>query len=266
MDTDPAPRPPDRPALDPGRLPDHQVEVVEAAASTNALVTDQARQGGPEGLVILAEHQTAGRGRLDRSWETPPRSGLTFSVLLRPTMAPAAWPWLPLLAGYSVCSVLREAGFDATVKWPNDVLIEDRKVAGILVERVETPDGPAAIVGIGINVGMTAEELPVPEATSLAVVGEAPDRTELLGLVLDRLWGEYVAWRAGGQVAADRLATAYAEACSTIGSQVRVQLPAAEELTGTATGVDVSGRLLVRHADGTTAVSAGDVVHVRAAE
>ena len=131
---------------------------------------------------MLAEHQTAGRGRLDRSWVTPPRSALTFSVLLRPTVPAAAWPWLPLLTGHAVSTALRTAGFDASVKWPNDVLLpvdgEDRKVAGILVERVETPTGPAAVVGIGINVGMTADELPVPEATSLALAGERsrPDR------------------------------------------------------------------------------------------
>jgi BirA family biotin operon repressor/biotin-[acetyl-CoA-carboxylase] ligase len=245
--------------VDPARLPDHQVEVVEEAGSTNTLVAERARADGPEGLVILAEHQTAGRGRLDRSWETPARSALTFSVLLRPTVPGAAWPWLPLLTGYEVSKALRAAGFDATVKWPNDVLIGERKVAGILVERVETASGPAAIVGVGLNVGMTAEELPVPEATSLAVEGEAPDRTELLGLLLDTLWEGYVAWQEGGEAATRHLAASYAAACSTIGHVVRVDLPSGELLTGTATGVDPAGRLLV---DG-TAVSAGDVVHVR---
>jgi BirA family biotin operon repressor/biotin-[acetyl-CoA-carboxylase] ligase len=232
---------------------------VEEAGSTNAMVSERAQAGGPEGLVILAEHQTAGRGRLDRTWETPPRSALTFSVLLRPTVPAASWPWLPLLTGYEVSKALRAAGFEASVKWPNDVLLADRKVAGILVERVETPTGPAAVIGIGINVGMTAGELPVPEATSLAVEGVAPDRTELLGLVLDTLWEGYVAWQEGGEAAAGQLATSYAAACSTIGRPVRVDLPSGEVLSGTATGIDPSGRLLV---DG-TAVGAGDVIHVR---
>jgi BirA family biotin operon repressor/biotin-[acetyl-CoA-carboxylase] ligase len=248
-----------RPPLDASRLTDHQVEVVEEAGSTNVLVAERAQAGGPEGLVILAEHQTAGRGRLDRTWETPPRSALTFSVLLRPTVPGASWPWLPLLAGYEVSKALRAAGFEASVKWPNDVLLADRKVAGILVERVETPSGPAAIIGIGLNVGMTADELPVPEATSLAVEGAAPDRTELLGLLLDTLWEGYVVWQEGGEAAAGHLAASYAAACSTIGRRVRVDLPSGEPLTGTATGIDPSGRLVV---DG-TAVSAGDVVHVR---
>ena len=259
--SDPAGRPP----LDAERLPDHQVEVVEEAGSTNALVAERAQADGPEGLVIAAEHQTAGRGRLDRTWEAPARSGLTFSVLLRPTAAAGTWPWIPLLTGYEVSKALRAAGFDATVKWPNDVLLRrhdgsERKVAGVLVERVETAGGPAAIVGVGLNVGMTAAELPVPEATSLAIeAGEVPDRTELLGLVLDTLWEGYVAWQEGGEAAAAHLAESYAAACSTIGRTVRVDLPSGEALTGTATGIDPAGRLLV---DG-TAVSAGDVVHAR---
>jgi len=260
-----------RPPLDASRLVDHQVEVVEEAGSTNALVAERAQAGGPEGLVILAEHQTAGRGRLDRTWETPPRSALTFSVLLRPTVPAASWPWLPLLTGYEVSKALRAAGFEASVKWPNDVLLADRKVAGILVERVETPSGPAAVIGIGLNVGMTADELPVAEATSLAVEAgtevraqraskaAVPDRTDLLGLLLDTLWEGYVVWQEGGDAAAEHLAASYAGACSTIGRQVRVELPSGEVLVGTATGIDPSGRLEV---DG-TAVSAGDVVHVR---
>jgi BirA family biotin operon repressor/biotin-[acetyl-CoA-carboxylase] ligase len=253
-----------RPALDAARLPDHQVEVVEEAGSTNALITERAQAGGPEGLVILAEHQTSGRGRLDRSWETPARSALTFSVLLRPRVPSASWPWLPLLTGHAVSTALRAAGFDATVKWPNDVLLGERKVAGILVERVETPSGAAAVVGIGVNVGMTAEELPVPEATSLAVEGDVPDRTELLGLLLDTLWDSYVAWQEGGDAGAARLAAAYAESCATVGRNVSVALPSGETLTGRAVEIDPHGRLVVSTAHGErAAVGAGDVVHVR---
>ena len=238
--------------------------MVEEAGSTNVIVTERAQAGGPEGLVVVAEHQTAGRGRLDRSWLAPPRSALTFSVLLRPTVPAAAWPWLPLLAGHAVSTALLRAGFDASVKWPNDVLLGDRKVAGILVERVETPTGPAAVVGIGLNVGMSADELPVPEATSLALAGDPPDRTELLGLVLDDLWDAYVAWQAGGKDAADRLATSYAAGCATIGRDVSVALPGGGTLTGRAVEIDPSGRLVVTSGSGErTAVGAGDVVHVR---
>lgn len=242
------------------------VEVVEEAPSTNALVVERARAGAGEGLVVVAEHQTAGRGRLDRTWETPARSALTFSVLLRPTAPSRSWPWLPLLAGYAVDKALKADGYDAGVKWPNDVLIGERKVAGILVERVETDRGAAAIVGVGLNVGMTADELPVPEATSLAVesaAGRVPDRTDVLLAVLQTFWEAYDIWQAGGDLAGMRLAESYVAACVTIGRQVRVELPSGETLTGRAVEVDPSGRLVVETEAGTRAVGAGDVIHVR---
>jgi BirA family transcriptional regulator, biotin operon repressor / biotin---[acetyl-CoA-carboxylase] ligase len=252
-------------AGNPGLLPGLTVEVVEEAASTNALVTDRARSGAPEGLVVVAEHQTAGRGRLDRTWETPARSALTFSMLLRPTAPVQTWPWLPLLTGYAVDKTLKALGFESSVKWPNDVLLDGAKVAGILVERIETSEGPAAVVGVGLNVGMTAEELPVPGATSLAVArpDALPDRTDLLVDLLASLGESYLAWQEGGDLAGARLAESYVAACSTIGHAIRVDLPSGEVLTGTATGIDPNGRLLVENDRGRTVVSAGDVVHVR---
>jgi BirA family biotin operon repressor/biotin-[acetyl-CoA-carboxylase] ligase len=267
MDSEPPARPPldaDRLTTpDPALLPGVRVEVVEETPSTNAVVTERARAGVAEGLVVVAEHQTAGRGRLDRAWEAPARSGLTFSLLLRPTAPPSTWPWLPLLAGYAVGKALEAAGYEASLKWPNDVLLADRKVAGILVERIETPTGPAAVVGVGLNVAMTAEELPVPDATSLALAARraAPDRTDLLLDVLASLWGAYTAWQDGDLA---RVRSTYEAACATIGRRVRVQLPSDHALAGTATGIDPTGRLLVEHDGETTPVSAGDVVHVRA--
>ena len=187
-----SPEHPPRPPLDEERLADaggFAVEVVAATPSTNALVAGRARDGAPEGLVVVTEHQTAGRGRLDRTWQTPPRAALTFSVLLRPRVPAVRWPWLPLLTGHALARVLVRAlagtGASAGVKWPNDVLVDDAKVAGILVERVDTPQGPAAVLGLGLNVTTTADELPVATATSLALAGLAePDRT---GLLLDVL-------------------------------------------------------------------------------
>lgn len=241
------------------------VEVVDAAPSTNALVAERARAGAAEGLVIVAEHQTAGRGRLDRVWETPARAALTQSLLLRPAVPPEAWPWLPLLAGYAVAKALRAEGFAADVKWPNDVLIRGRKVAGILVERVETPDGPAAVVGIGLNVSQTDAELPVQTATSLAIeAGSPPDRTHLLITLLSTLHEAYDAWSTGGEAGTARLRASYAAACSTVGEDVRVDLPSGEVLTGRATGIDADGRLEVMGPSGATVVGAGDVIHVRA--
>jgi BirA family biotin operon repressor/biotin-[acetyl-CoA-carboxylase] ligase len=264
---------PPRPSLDSDRLaagpPGLSVEVVDAAPSTNVLVAERARSGAAEGLVVVAEHQTSGRGRLDRSWETPARAALTFSVLLRPRVAPTEWPWLPLMTGYAVCRALREAGFEAGVKWPNDVLVGRQgsaegpqgKVAGILVERVETATGPAAVVGVGLNVSTTSEELPVETATSLGIVaGTAPDRTDILLWVLGALREEYDAWQAGGAAA---LHAAYVRSCVTVGRDVRVGLPGGGALIGRATGIDPGGRLTVDGPDGEVAVGAGDVVHVR---
>jgi len=251
----------DRPPLDLDRLvtpTDWSVEVVEDAPSTNALVADRARAGAGEGLVVAAEHQTAGRGRLDRTWETPARSALTLSLLLVPRAPAQDWPWLPLLTGYAVAGALRRLGVTAALKWPNDVLLDDRKLAGILTERIETPRGPAVVVGIGINAGMTAEELPHEGATSLAVAGHDVDRTDLLSAVLDRLRTGYDAFERGRLA---ELRTAYAGSCATVGREVRVELPTGTTLVGRATGIDEGGRLLVAGPEGVVPVSAGDVVH-----
>lgn len=246
-----------RPPLDADYLAAYGVEVVPHTGSTNALVVDRARAGAAEWLVIVTEHQTAGRGRLDRAWQTPDRAALTFSTLLRPTRPGVEWPWLPLVAGIAAVGALREHGIPAGLKWPNDVLVGDRKLAGILAERVETPSGAAAVVGIGLNVGQTAEELPVETATSIALAtGSMPDRTVLLASLLTRLRQEYDAWSAGGGA---RVRGDYLEACVTLGREVRVSLPGGGELTGEATDVDGDGRLVVAG----TSVAAGDVLHVR---
>ncbi|WP_122819835.1 biotin--[acetyl-CoA-carboxylase] ligase [Nocardioides pantholopis] len=246
------------------RLPGMGVEVAEEVTSTNAVVAERARAGAPEGLVVVAEHQTAGRGRLDRSWQMPARAGLVFSVLLRPSVPARSWPWLPLLTGCALGAALRADGYAAGVKWPNDVLIGERKVAGILVERVETPAGAAAVVGVGLNVDLRAEELPVPTATSLALEsGAAPDRVELLVGLLASLRAAYDRWQAGGERGQAELLAAYRAACVTLGRDVRVELPGGGVLLGRASGIDPDGRLVVAGPDGPVPVGAGDVVHVR---
>jgi BirA family biotin operon repressor/biotin-[acetyl-CoA-carboxylase] ligase len=238
--------------------PSARVEILDRADSTNALVADRARAGEPAWLVVVAEHQTAGRGRLDRSWETPDRAALTFSVLLRPELTADRWPWLPLLTGYAVGAALRGAGAEACLKWPNDVTVHDQKIAGILLERVDTREGPAAVVGVGVNVSTTRDELPVDTATSLSLLGVEVDRSDLLNAVLGELARRYDAWSAGESLVAD-----YQRVCTTIGHDVRVDLPSGEELVGVASGIDDDGRLLVELDGRIVPVSAGDVVHVR---
>jgi BirA family transcriptional regulator, biotin operon repressor / biotin---[acetyl-CoA-carboxylase] ligase len=208
--------------------------------------------------VVVADHQTAGRGRLGRTWVTPEGAALTLSAVVDPSVDDEWWPLLPLVAGCAVSEAVH-----GSLKWPNDVLLDGRKVCGILVERVHVRapggDRPLAVVGIGINVDQTAEELPVPTATSLALAGGRRDRTELFGEVVDRLRTVMDAVSRSPQSFVDT----YRPRCETLGQDVRVDLPAGEALEGNAVDVDDHGRLLVRTADGTVPVAAGDVVHVR---
>jgi BirA family biotin operon repressor/biotin-[acetyl-CoA-carboxylase] ligase len=243
------------------------VEVYAEAASTNAVVSARAGEGAPEGLVVVADHQTAGRGRLDRSWVTPPGAALTFSVLLRPQVADHRWPWLPLLAGVAVVEAVEDAGGPPCVlKWPNDLLYDGRKLAGLLVERVETPTGPAAVLGIGLNVSTTDEELPVAGAASLAGVGwPGLDRALLLVQLLDSLGRRLRRWGRDDGDPQGGLMEAYLARCETVGRQVRVHLPSGSQLVGTAVGIAENGGLVVDHGSGQVTVSAGDVVHVRPA-
>ncbi|RHW28985.1 biotin--[acetyl-CoA-carboxylase] ligase [Nocardioides immobilis] len=244
--------------------PDLALELLPESPSTNQVAADRARAGAADGLLVVADHQTAGRGRLDRTWETPAGAAITFSLVLRPTVPATSWPWLPLLTGHTVSKALASFGYETRVKWPNDVLIDGRKVAGILVERIETDSGPAAVVGVGINVSTAADELPVPTATSLAVAH--PDLTPtregvLLGVVAAVREG-YDAWQFGGAEAAARLASSYVAHCATVGQDVRVDLPGGTSISGRAVDVDIDGRLVVETADGVEKVGAGDVVHV----
>jgi BirA family biotin operon repressor/biotin-[acetyl-CoA-carboxylase] ligase len=277
------------------------VRVVAATGSTNSDLMAQAGAGAPGGAVLVAEEQTAGRGRLDRSWTAPPRSGLFLSLLLRPGVDGDApdlpdadadgvpgeaaggvawaggvprehWGWLPLLVGVAAGAALSSAAeVEVRLKWPNDLLVtvdgEERKLGGILAELAGSGgDGDAVVVGIGLNVSLRAAELPVPAAGSLALAGAAVvDRETLLRALLRTFAELYEDWRSvGGDPEASGLRAAYAAQCATLGRQVRVELPGGRELLGEAVGVDSSGRLVVRTASGEEQpVGAGDVVHVR---
>jgi biotin-[acetyl-CoA-carboxylase] ligase BirA-like protein len=335
-------------------------DVREETGSTNADAAAAAAAGAPEGLVVVAESQTAGRGRRDRQWTSPPRAGLTVSVLLRPDctersegregmprlpgltdctersegqegmprlngltdctersegregmprlhgltdctersegregmprlhgltdctersegregmprlhrpgVPASAFGWLPLLAGVALVEAVARIGeVEAALKWPNDLLIDDRKCAGILAE----VSGDAVVIGIGVNVSTRADELPettgVP-ATSLLLAGAAnTDRSPLLRALLRSMARWYEGWReAGGDAEMCGLLAAYQRHCSTIGRRVRVLLPGGDERTGEAVTVDSGGQLVIRTEEGAEfRVSAGDVLHVR---
>jgi BirA family biotin operon repressor/biotin-[acetyl-CoA-carboxylase] ligase len=248
------------------------LDVVQRTGSTNSdLVALAAGGKAAEGAVLVAEEQTSGRGRLDRHWTAPARSGLFFSVLLKPGEVPVArWGWLPLLTGVAVATGLsKAAGVDTALKWPNDLLVtvrgEERKAGGILAERAGED---AVVVGVGINVTLREDELPVPSAGSLALAGAvSTDRDPLLRGVLRSLEQWYEKWRGvGGDPALSGLQETYAAGCATLGRVVRAELPGDRSLTGEAVAVDGDGRLVLATEDGVQEpVGAGDIVHLRPA-
>lgn len=235
------------------------VQVSDSTGSTNTDAAEAARRSAGAGLVITTDHQASGKGRLDRGFLQPAMSGVTVSVVLRPETETADWSWLPLIAGLAVADTVRAAGVDSVaLKWPNDVLIDEHKVCGILLERVETPAGPAAVIGMGINVTQTAEQLPVPTAVSLRMAGATElDRTAVCIELLQRLEHWLSLWPAQ----MDQIRSSFEASCDTLGRTVRIELPGDRTVTGVAEGIDPSGALIV---DGTV-FAAGDVTHVRPA-
>jgi len=245
-----------------------EIEVVESTGSTNADLLARAQQGEPEGTVLAAEEQRAGRGRMGRAWTAPPRAALTFSLLLKPAVPPARRGWLPLLTGVAVAEAVTKAtGVETGLKWPNDLLAADAKLAGILAEAA----GDAVVVGIGLNVSTEPAEFPgrrpgALPATSLAAAGAtAPNREDILLAILEGFERWYRAWQqAGGDPDRSGLRPGYIRLSATIGRTVRAELPGGQALSGPAVGVDSDGRLLVRVSSGSeVAVAAGDVVHLR---
>jgi BirA family transcriptional regulator, biotin operon repressor / biotin---[acetyl-CoA-carboxylase] ligase len=241
------------------------VRVLASVDSTNRLLLDEAGRGAPEGLVVVADHQTAGRGRRDRSWSAPPGSALLVSVLLRPRLPPEQRHLVTVAAGLAaVDAVAATVGVRPGLKWPNDVLAgkRERKLAGILAE---VGPGDAVVLGMGLNLRGAAVD---PAVRHLAVaVDELGDRSvvrdDLLAAWLRRLEGGLGLLEVLGGPA--ELVHRYRDACVTIGRPVRVEIAgAAEPLVGTAVGVADDGRLLVERTDGSLVpITAGDVVHVR---
>ena len=235
------------------------MQLFDEVGSTNEVAAEQARAGTPSGLVVIAESQTDGRGRLDRQWTSPPRAGLTFSLLLRPRAPVAHWPWLSGLVAAAAATALQErTAIDVRLKWPNDLVVGGRKLGGLLAEVVDD----AVVVGVGINVTTRRNELPRTDATSLALEGaEATDRLPLLVSLLRKIGSDYVSWN-DADGAPTNLPQTYRGLCTTIGRRVRADLLDGTQLEGEAVDVDAHGRLVIDVDGEHRPVAAGDVVHV----
>jgi BirA family biotin operon repressor/biotin-[acetyl-CoA-carboxylase] ligase len=218
--------------------------------------------------VLLTDNQTAGRGRLDRQWVAQPGAALAVSVLLRPTtFTIKQFGWLPLLAGLAMQRAVQSLidNSEVSLKWPNDVLVNGEKISGLLAEVL--PDGKGVVIGAGLNLNQTKEELPVANATSLHLHGVSGFQLDdvlvrYLGS-LRRLYEEFS--EANGNAELSGLHEAVLSVCSTMGAKVQVLLPDASEFAGTGAGLDSDGRLLVAVSDPVEirAVAAGDIKHLR---
>jgi BirA family biotin operon repressor/biotin-[acetyl-CoA-carboxylase] ligase len=256
----------DQSALNEVRGPWRRIEVVAETGSTNADLIARAATEDVDGVVLIAEHQTAGRGRNGRSWSAVPGTQVTMSVGIRADTIPnEAWGWIPLVAGLAVVDAI-ETTTDviAGLKWPNDVLARPPargKLAGILAEVA----APAAtiVVGIGLNVSLQADELPDPAATSLVILGgRSPNRAAVIEALLDGL-GRRIAGLRTSRGADATLVDEYRARSLTIGSRVRAMLPGGRNVVGMAVAIDDQGRLRIDTEDGPVVVSAGDIVHLR---
>lgn len=253
------------------------LDVVDTTGSTNADLLSAASDGAADRTVLIAEQQTAGRGRRSRTWASPAGSGVYLSVLVRPSNVPAArLGTLGMVAGLALMHAAREtAGIEATLKWPNDLLVGDAadrsKAAGVLSEVVPDTSGQAAVVGVGVNITALPDGAEPGAggllAGSFAEVGaKVVDRNEITASFLRAFVELEAAWRlADGDVARSGVLAGYREACGTIGQRVRVELPDGTAIDAVAVDVDQDGKLMLELADSSSkAVSAADVVHLKA--
>ena len=232
-----------------------RVSVVELTGSTqNDLLQLVESRNALVGQVIVTEYQSSGRGRLDRTFEAPAQSALLFSFYIKPRNQRSEWGFIPLIAGLSLVRAITtiDTAMNVSLKWPNDLIINEKKCAGIIAQT--TNEG--IVIGIGLNVSMTPNELPVSTATSLAIEGSTiTDRDLLLSHLLNTFAELFEAWEEGSE-----LLDEYASASSTIGKKVRIELPGGENLEATVARISHTGELVL---DDGRHVSAGDVIHLR---
>jgi BirA family biotin operon repressor/biotin-[acetyl-CoA-carboxylase] ligase len=237
----------------------------QSVPSTNALAFELANQGAVHGEVVIAEQQTAGRGRRGRAWISPPQVNLYLSVLLRPELPPQRAPELTLVAAVALAQTLREAGAAARIKWPNDIMVGDRKIAGILTELSADPDRVHfAVLGVGVNLNLSHHELPEElSATATSLMeerGERVPRALFAAAFLTRL-EEWLDIHNDEGFARPR--AAWRELSGTLGQEVLVKMER-REVRGIAEDIDDDGALRVRLPDGTIErVVAGDVEQLR---
>lgn len=233
------------------------LKYVEETGSTNA---DLAVSGGEDLTVLVAGSQTAGKGRAGREWSSPEGSSLAVSILLKPKFDNLTW--LPLLAGLAMTRAVRRLGVNASLKWPNDVLVQERKISGVLSELV---DGSTVIIGAGLNLTQTQGELPIANATSLALEGAVAELPVALNAYLAEFVSLYKEFSAAGGDPEVSLRAQVREVCASIGQEVRAIMPGDNEVVGKAIDIDTTGRLLINVAGENTlyAVGAGDIVHLR---
>ena len=229
-----------------------RVSVVELTASTQSDVVALVQKGKARGGdVVAAEFQSAGRGRLSRSFDAARSTALLFSFYIQPTRNREDWGWLPLIAGVSVAQTLSKYG--ARVKWPNDILIKEKKVSGLIAEVL----GDGVVIGIGINVGMATSELPVPTATSLLIEGAVNlTRNQLLADLLNTFERNFACWDQGE----NEIAEEYLALSATVGTKVRVEYPDGSTEIALAVAISPKGELVL---DSGAHVQAGDIVHLR---
>lgn len=242
-----------------------QILRFDSIDSTNLEAMRQAKIGGREGLCIVAREQTRGRGRLDRSWQSPKDAGLYLSIVLRPKFELNAWPLITLMTALAVSDALMKAcDLRVDIKWPNDICAGEKKLCGILAETVETDYGPAAIVGIGIN--LNADELPEAlheQATSVeSAIGRKVDRERVLAALLGALADRYELLQSP-EGREHTIREWCANSSYAIGRQVRVSMND-ETFEGATRGLESDGALRVETDTGIRIVRAGDVAAVRA--
>lgn len=230
-----------------------RVSVVDLTTSTQDDLATKANAGeAKNGDVIIADYQSAGRGRLDRTFIAPASTALLFSIYLQPQSERDDWGFLPLLAGFSIADTLRKINANVSIKWPNDLLIDEMKIGGI----ISTAAGSGVVIGIGMNVSTTASELPVETATSLKIAGVSKlDRNLLLPLLLNAFETDFTAWDQG-----ESFLERYSQLSATRGREVTIIGPAESAMRSRAQSFDEQGRL---HLEDGQIVTVGDVIHLR---